>query len=304
MAKSNLNLNMGRSRSKTGVNHNKGQVSLYTNLYTDLSDLPSQPNPNVIKLMVVGDDAAGKTCFVLQWAEGGFNNTHIPTLGVDFKDRLVKVHRKEFLVELWDTAGSERFDDVTSQFYNNMEGYLIMFDLTDYNSFKNVEKWMSKVKDQAKNPPIVLVGNKSDLDDRRLIKGARVKAFAKQMGVHYYESSGKFNSQIDEPMEDLCAQALARRKELTVLRKKFQKEERMGSHSRLKSNSTIESRKSGKSGKSRSLAQIFGRKDSRTASARTRGRIRSMTRRDSRSETTSVSRRFRGRSGKRRCAIL
>jgi len=299
MQRSNLNLNLGRVRSKTGINHNKGQVSLYTSLYTDLSDLPSQPNPNVIKLMVVGDDAAGKTCFVLQWAEGGFNNTHIPTLGVDFKDRLVKVHKKEFLVELWDTAGSERFDDVTSQFYHNMEGYLIMFDLTDYNSFKNVEKWMSKVKDQAKNPPIVLVGNKSDLDDRRLIKGARVKAFAKNMGVHYYESSGKFNSQIDEPMEDLCAQALARRKELTILRKKFQKEERKEAKAQLKSSSTHLSGKPGKSeksGRSRSLAHLFSRKESRTASAaRTRG---------SHSETTSVSRRFRRRDGKRRCAIL
>merc|ERR1712240_615060 len=91
--------------------------NLYSH-YLDSSQVPTHKNENVVKLMVVGNAGVGKTCFILQWAEEAFNSVYIPTVGVDYKDRVVKVGKKDYIVEIWDTAGGERFDTVTSQFYD------------------------------------------------------------------------------------------------------------------------------------------------------------------------------------------
>lgn len=232
-----MDKNFNLWKEEKDKNQNKGIQSYYASQFVDATELPTQPNAKVIKIMCVGDPGVGKTCFVLQWAEGAFNTIYMPTVGMDYKDRKMLVRGKDFVVEIWDTAGSERLDSFTKEYYRvheqNMEGILLMYDVTNSDSFKNLERWITKVKaallEQTKNPaPMILIGNKSDLESSRVVKKSKAVAFSKEKGMNYFESSGKFCYQIDEPVLDLCTQALARRKELDALRKNLKNESKKG----------------------------------------------------------------------------
>lgn len=93
---------------------NKEYSTNSTNLDLSVSfgdELPTPRSGNIIKLMILGEDNVGKTCFLMRWSENGFNKTHMPTIGVDYKDRIMRIHGKDYVVEIWDICGEEREDE-------------------------------------------------------------------------------------------------------------------------------------------------------------------------------------------------
>uniref|UniRef100_A0A3P9LY94 small monomeric GTPase n=1 Tax=Oryzias latipes TaxID=8090 RepID=A0A3P9LY94_ORYLA len=148
----------------------------------------------LIKFLALGDSGVGKTSFLYQYTDGKFNSKFITTVGIDFREKTVlfpptgsggtsskgqKIH-----LQLWDTAGQERFRSLTTAFFRDAMGFLLLFDLTNEQSFLNVRNWMSQLQMHAycENPDVVLCGNKCDLMDQRAISEDEARELAEKYG--------------------------------------------------------------------------------------------------------------------------
>ena len=141
-------------------------------------------NITPIKVMILGDSSVGKTSLMMQFTEKQHSNSHICTIGVDFKIRTFDRNGICVKVQIWDTAGQERFRSLTTAFFRDAMGFILMFDLTSELSFLNVRNWISQLQTHAycDDPDIILVGNKLDLEDRRVVDFNRAKDFAEKHG--------------------------------------------------------------------------------------------------------------------------
>jgi len=196
--------------------------------HAELSATTSIKHDSVVRFILLGDSCVGKTCFILQWADDAFNSVHIPTLGVDYKDRAVKNGKRELLIEIWDTASGDRFNDITGQLYDKIEGIVVMFDVSNGKSFDNVAKHMARAKEYMPDVPMVIVGNKSDImESRREVTRSKAQVLAKEKNCHYFEMSVKQGrAVIDEVVTCLLGIALSRRRDLIKMRKSQKKQER------------------------------------------------------------------------------
>ena len=123
-----------------------------------------------IKIIVVGDSGVGKTNLINRFASDKFDTNSKATIGVEFVYKTLKINKEIIKVEVWDTAGQERYRSITSSYYKGANGAIIVYDLTDEESFKNVESWMNEVIKKGKqNMQFLLVGNKKDLINDRVV---------------------------------------------------------------------------------------------------------------------------------------
>ena len=123
-----------------------------------------------IKIIVVGDSGVGKTNLVNRFTSNKFDTNSKSTIGVEFVYKTLKINKEIIKVEVWDTAGQERYRSITSSYYKGANGAIIVYDITDEDSFKNVESWMNEVIKKGKqNMQFLLVGNKKDLINERVV---------------------------------------------------------------------------------------------------------------------------------------
>ncbi len=154
----------------------------------------------LFKVIAVGDGAVGKTSITLRFSTGTFRDSYIMTIGVDFAVKTIDVGTtegaKKIKLQIWDTGGQERFSYVRPLYYKGAMGGLVVFDVTQVESFQNIPKWFEEVKKNRGNIPLILVGNKVDLPDRK-INGEQAKEIAKKNGVQYLETSAKTGESIE-----------------------------------------------------------------------------------------------------------
>uniref|UniRef100_A0A452XJL2 GTP-binding protein n=1 Tax=Aegilops tauschii subsp. strangulata TaxID=200361 RepID=A0A452XJL2_AEGTS len=124
----------------------------------------------LFKLLLIGDSSVGKSCLLLRFADDAYVDTYISTIGVDFKIRTVELDGKSVKLQIWDTAGQERFRTITSSYYRGAHGIIIVYDVTDRESFNNVKQWLSEIDRYASDSVCkLLVGNKCDLVDSKVV---------------------------------------------------------------------------------------------------------------------------------------
>ncbi|VDP23597.1 unnamed protein product [Heligmosomoides polygyrus] len=123
------------------------------------------------QIVVVGDHNCGKSCILLRFAENAFRSDHISTLGVDFKLKTIKLGRDKIRLELWDTAGMERYRTIYNSYYHSAHGVVCVYDMTSEKSFDNLENyWLKEIKQHApQNAVLMLIGNKADLETERKV---------------------------------------------------------------------------------------------------------------------------------------
>ncbi|KAL0401006.1 UNVERIFIED_CONTAM: Ras-related protein RIC1 [Sesamum latifolium] len=132
----------------------------------------------LFKLLLIGDSGVGKSCLLLRFADDSYLDSYISTIGVDFKIRTVEQDGKTIKLQIWDTAGQERFRTITSSYYRGAHGIIIVYDVTDQESFNNVKQWLNEIDRYAsENVNKLLVGNKCDLADNRAVPYETAKAF-------------------------------------------------------------------------------------------------------------------------------
>jgi small GTP-binding protein domain len=144
----------------------------------------------IVRLLMVGDSSCGKTSLVLRFDQNVFSTKFVTTIGVDYRDKMVKIQGVPMRLQLWDTAGQERFRSLTSNFFGRADGFVLCYDISNRPSFDHVIGWMRDIKTRA--PPdcdIVLCGNKSDLENDRVVTAEEGQALAEEYGVQFFETS-------------------------------------------------------------------------------------------------------------------
>ncbi|KAK9095859.1 hypothetical protein Sjap_021356 [Stephania japonica] len=153
----------------------------------------------LFKLLLIGDSSVGKSCLLLRFADDSYVDSYISTIGVDFKIRTVEKDGKTIKLQIWDTAGQERFRTITSSYYRGAHGIIIVYDVTEMESFNNVKQWLSEVDRYASdNVCKLLVGNKCDLVDQKVVDTEVAKAFADELGIPFLETSAKESINVEQ----------------------------------------------------------------------------------------------------------
>ena len=159
----------------------------------------------VVKIIIIGNQSVGKTNIVTRYVKGEFSEDYMITIGMDFLTCNLKSDDKIFKLRLWDTAGSEKFRSITKGYYSNTCCALIVYDITNQNSFDSVKHWIEDVKNYTdKDTHLVLVGNKIDLKDQRKISKEDGQNLATQNGMDFYESSALTGDNINDIFEGIC----------------------------------------------------------------------------------------------------
>lgn len=152
-----------------------------------------------LKVVAVGESGVGKTCLLIRFVRDQFDDNTQSTLGVEFMSKIIQTEKNRIQLQLWDTAGQELFRSVTRGYYRGSAGALILFDLSNRDSFENVEKWLQDVRDVAREDVvIVLIGNKSDLANKRQVSKEEAEEFAKKCNMAYFEVSARTGENVQE----------------------------------------------------------------------------------------------------------
>jgi small GTP-binding protein len=163
----------------------------------------------LIKLLIIGDSGVGKSSLLLRYADDTYTDSYIATIGVDFKIRTLDIDGKCVKLQIWDTAGQERFRTITSAYYRGAMGVMIVYDVTDETSFKNVEQWLYEIKQHSPDNIIkFLVGTKCDMLAEKVIATAQGKAFADVNDMKFIETSSKNNINVNQTFIDLATDIL------------------------------------------------------------------------------------------------
>ena len=136
----------------------------------------------LFKLLLIGDSGVGKSCLLLRFADDTYTESYISTIGVDFKIRTIELDGKTIKLQIWDTAGQERFRTITSSYYRGAHGIIVVFDVTDQESFNNVKQWLHEIDRYASaDVKKLLVGNKCDLTTKKQVEynAAKVRTHAR-----------------------------------------------------------------------------------------------------------------------------
>uniref|UniRef100_A0A1I8G3K1 RING-type domain-containing protein n=1 Tax=Macrostomum lignano TaxID=282301 RepID=A0A1I8G3K1_9PLAT len=204
-------------------------------------DAADQNFDYMFKLLIIGNSSVGKTSFLFRYADDSFTSAFVSTVGIDFKVKTVFRHDKRVKLQIWDTAGQERYRTITTAYYRGAMGFILMYDVTNEDSFNAVQDWVTLVRGQAwqgavvvlvgnkcdcqpgqrrvdtktaqklanelahawHDATIVLVGNKCDLADYRVISELSGQRLAEEIGLEFFETSAKENINVKAVFERL-----------------------------------------------------------------------------------------------------
>ena len=153
----------------------------------------------LFKILLLGDSSVGKSSLFLSFMDKSWNETFVPTIGVDFKIKTINVNNMNIKYQVWDTAGQERFRTIISSYYKGAHGILLVYDITLKESFESLNDWLNEIKkNTSKNIVKVLIGNKIDLNDKRVISFDEAKEFADNNSMKYIETSAKTSTNVDQ----------------------------------------------------------------------------------------------------------
>ena len=126
-----------------------------------------------MKLLTLGESGVGKTTLILNYINLNIKIKHLekfnPTIGVDYQKKVITIDNKNIDIKIWDTAGQERFKKITNRYYNDVDGILLLFDISDKGSFEKISFWINDLSNKIilDNISLILIGNKTDLDDKK-----------------------------------------------------------------------------------------------------------------------------------------
>ncbi|CAG0900561.1 unnamed protein product [Cyprideis torosa] len=158
----------------------------------------TKDHDHIFKLLIIGDSAVGKSSLLLRFADNAFTGSSIPTIGVDFKIKTLNIEGQRIKLQIWDTAGQERFRCITGTYYRGTHGVIVVYSVTSAESFASVQRWLEEIDNNCDVVNRILVGNKDDDPENKVVLREDAEAYAKQMGIQLFETSAKENKNVDE----------------------------------------------------------------------------------------------------------
>eukprot|EP01084_Bolivina_argentea_P090895 163702_1 len=157
----------------------------------------------LVKIIIIGESGVGKTAILHQYVMDKFIQEHKATIGADFLTKEINVEDKVVTLQMWDTAGQERFQSLGNSFYRGADACVMVYDITDENSFKEIDSWRSKFIRQAniehpRKYPFLLLGNKTDLDERRKVSRNQGDNYARDNSMEFAETSAMTGQHIEK----------------------------------------------------------------------------------------------------------
>merc|ERR1712032_667118 len=157
-----------------------------------MSSTKNKNYDHLFKLLLIGDSGVGKTCILFRFSDDAFNTTFISTIGIDFKIKTIDINGKRVKLQIWDTAGQERFHTITTSYYRGANGIMLVYDITNAKSFDNIHNWLRNIEQHAsEDVEKMLLGNKCDMEDKRVIPKQRGEMLAREHGIKFFETSAK-----------------------------------------------------------------------------------------------------------------
>ena len=170
-----------------------------------------------VKVVAIGDSGVGKTSLIQMFEHSRFTDNFKPTIGSDFSNKEITIDGRIIMLQIWDTAGQERYQSLGTAFYRGADCCMLVYDITNRASLDNLESWKESFlqKSMVVQPdsfPFLVVGNKLDLDDQRVVSTETGEKFVKDMGndIGFIEASAKDNTNVTQAFMELAQKAVVR----------------------------------------------------------------------------------------------
>ena len=158
----------------------------------------------IFKVPVAGDGAVGKTSLIVRYTQGTFTDTYKMTIGTSFAVKTVDLDQVLVKLQIWDLAGQPHFGGVRPLFYQGSTGVIYVFSVIDRASFDHLAGWLEEAQKNAGNVPGILIGNKEDLPDQRVVSREEAESFAAQTGLRYIETSAKMDENVGDAFRQVA----------------------------------------------------------------------------------------------------
>ncbi|MHA1232480.1 MAG: Rab family GTPase [Candidatus Helarchaeota archaeon] len=162
----------------------------------------------VYKICFLGDPAVGKTSIIIRHTEKRFEDTYKLTIGTDISAKLMQVEDKNIYVIIWDIGGQERYQILRESYLQGSFGAIIVFSVTDRDSFNHSNDWLNEYRKTCGDLPALLLANKIDLKDQRVVSEDEVKKKAEELGIPVLETSAKTGENIDDAFKLIIQEIL------------------------------------------------------------------------------------------------
>lgn len=166
---------------------------------------------HLFKLLIIGDSGVGKSCLMLRFTDDQFNERQLATIGVDFKVKYLKTDSgRRLKLAVWDTAGQERFRTLTASYYRGAQGIVLVYDVTQPQTFANIKPWLAEVAAHSTHESAIkmLVANKVDLEGERQVTREQGEEFALEHSMIYIETSAKTKFKVTQAFDELVYKIL------------------------------------------------------------------------------------------------
>ena len=168
----------------------------------------------LITIMTLGKCSVGKSSFILRFTENRFENTYLTTVGLDFRFRLVNIKDIQYKVLFYDTVGQEKYHSIAPNIIKKANGIIIMYDITDILSFDSIREIIESINEEkGKDFPMILIGNKIDLENEREIKKEEAEELAEKYGMEFFEISNKEGINIEKAGLSIVKKILEKRQD-------------------------------------------------------------------------------------------
>ena len=173
------------------------------------------------QLILLGDIAVGKSSLLRRYIDDSFTSEYFCTVGVEYNVKTQSVDNSIADFRIWDTCGEEKYRAITRQYYAKCDGIILVFDLTNKESFNNLEFWFADIKTNAPEDPVIaVVGNKKDLNGSIKLDSNDIKGYLSKKDCNlYYESSALTGEGVVEIFQDMAKILLEKKKDMIIKRK-------------------------------------------------------------------------------------
>ena len=165
----------------------------------------SEKIDKTIKIIILGSSEVGKTCILNRYFHNEFKENLLSTIGIDFQTKFFKFDDQKIKANYIDTAGQEKFRAISVNYLKGTDGVILVFDITNKETFDLIETWLKELKDTNKaDVSKILIGNKSDLAEERMVSIEEAQKFAETMKCKYFEASAKTGENIMEALDEIA----------------------------------------------------------------------------------------------------